>query len=108
MKVPRGEEAAHHFGLALVAAGALHLVGAGVGRLQERLAGPARRLALELGQAGREVEQALGSVLGIWPFQEPTGYYVPTGGQVAAALGLAVVGFLLTLAIDRLGRTMSR
>jgi putative membrane protein len=52
----------------------------------------------------------LGSVLGIWPFQEaveagePRVFFAPTGAQVAAALGLVVAGFLATVLIGRLDR----
>ena len=52
----------------------------------------------------------LGSILGIWPFQEavqngePRTYFHPSVFQVAVALGLAVVGFGATVLIDRLGR----
>jgi putative membrane protein len=51
-----------------------------------------------------------GSVLGIWPFQEaveagePRVYFAPTVGQVAAALGLVVLGFGATVLIGRLDR----
>jgi putative membrane protein len=52
----------------------------------------------------------LGSVLGIWPFQEPVhgvdprSYFTPTPTQIGLACALVVAGFLTTLAIDRLGR----
>jgi putative membrane protein len=52
----------------------------------------------------------VGSVLGIYPFQEsvakgaPRVFFTPTAVQVAAALGLVVSGFLATLLVDRLGR----
>ncbi|MHC4224829.1 MAG: DUF368 domain-containing protein [Planctomycetota bacterium] len=55
-----------------------------------------------------------GSVLGIWPFQEPaeTGasraYFTPTVLQVFGALGLAALGYGLTMLIDRLGATEDR
>jgi putative membrane protein len=52
----------------------------------------------------------LGSVLGIWPFQEAVEagesrvFFAPTLGQVAAALGLVALGFLTTVLIGRLDR----
>ncbi|MHC4135557.1 MAG: DUF368 domain-containing protein [Planctomycetota bacterium] len=52
----------------------------------------------------------LGSVLGIWPFQEaveagePRVFFAPTAGQVAAALGLVALGFCATVLIGRLDR----
>ncbi|MHC4817850.1 MAG: DUF368 domain-containing protein [Planctomycetota bacterium] len=52
----------------------------------------------------------LGSVLGIWPFQEAVEagasrvFFAPTAGQVAAALGLVALGFGLTVLIGLLDR----
>ncbi len=48
----------------------------------------------------------LGSVLGIWPFQEPEAatFLVPGMLQALGALVLVTTGLGLTLAIDRLGR----
>ncbi len=51
-----------------------------------------------------------GSVLGIWPFQQSLGHgeprtlYTPDPSQAIAALGLALCGLLVTLAIGRIGR----
>jgi len=52
----------------------------------------------------------LGSVLGIYPFQAPLAVeshefarFDPTGGQIAAAIGLVLLGFGITTLIDRLG-----
>lgn len=53
----------------------------------------------------------LGSVLGIWPFQRPVEEgsrelvtYAPGAGEVGVAIGLVLVGLVVTLAIDRYGR----
>ena len=74
----------------------------------------------------------LGAVVGLWPFQEghppevgdtfkgrvmtadtiaelkpadyPTRFFTPTGGQIASALGLVLVGFAATMGVARLGR----
>ena len=52
----------------------------------------------------------LGSVLGIWPFQEaveagqPRVFFAPAAGQVAAALGLVALGFSATVLIGLLDR----
>jgi putative membrane protein len=48
----------------------------------------------------------LGSVLGIWPFQDPEAatFFVPGALQAVAALALAATGLGLTLLIDRLGK----
>lgn len=51
----------------------------------------------------------LGSVLGIWPFQEVVGesearvFFTPDVLQAIAAIALAAAGFGITVAIDRLG-----
>jgi len=76
----------------------------------------------------------LGAVLGLWPFQQsvpprlgqvvrgivlssedmvaavaakdlPTAWFTPSPGQVLAALGLVVLGFAVSTAVARLGRT---
>lgn len=54
----------------------------------------------------------LGSVIGIWPFQRPVApdsrelvSYAPEGTEIAAAIGLILVGLIVTLAIDRYGRS---
>lgn len=74
----------------------------------------------------------VGAVVGLWPFVQgekpqvgdvvkgqalteqtlaelppkdyPTAYFEPSGGQIAGALGLVVLGFFATLAVARLGR----
>jgi putative membrane protein len=74
----------------------------------------------------------LGAVVGLWPFQEghppepgetfkgrvmtaetiaelkpadyPTRFFTPTGGQIAAAMGLIFAGFAATMGVARLGR----
>ena len=47
----------------------------------------------------------LGAVVGLWPFE---GAAFPAPLQAASALGLAVVGFLLTWTISRFGATQTR
>jgi putative membrane protein len=45
----------------------------------------------------------IGAVVGLWPFQEETGFFAPSAGQIVAALALVAAGLGITFAVSKIG-----
>ncbi len=45
----------------------------------------------------------IGAVVGLWPFQEETGFFAPSAGQIVAAIGLVAAGLGVTFAVSKIG-----
>jgi putative membrane protein len=45
----------------------------------------------------------IGAVVGLWPFQEETGFFAPSAGQIVGAIGLVAAGLGVTFAVSKIG-----
>lgn len=45
----------------------------------------------------------IGAVVGLWPFQQETGFFAPSAGEIFAAIALAAAGLAVTFGIAKIG-----